>query len=595
MSQPATLAMSPHSSAEANGTGGTDTTGLIFGGNRLDVFAGVTALLLPLATSPAVYSETFVPKLAVLVVMLAVGTPLLLRLAVRSHVTFPARAACAFLLVALISASTSHAPLVGFFGLYTWGTGWLFWLAVTSCWAIGVSVSARGRHLIASGLLAGVAVNALVAVIQVAGQIHSGILGLYQGQADALMGNPIHLEALLLGGLGILASRVGRGDLRWLVLVALASGAIELSGERFALGLLAALGLYTLVRYRSRAALAYVAVLGAGYALAWLASGAALHSRLTTVEGPSSNPRIAVWKLAAHSLAHNPFFGAGPGETRSAISSIETPALARRLVLGQYFADAHNVVVELAVTVGVLGLLCAALFILGIVRRVRGEFVLFALLVLAVEMVEPLNVGTLPLAALAIGAALPVATVAVGDSRTVRRRLGTLQLVLLVLALGFDGVALAGDAATNTGQSRTDYGSATLGASLLRVWSAPAVAAAGVANFDAINSARPAMWRNRARSLYLEALQRDPTDPGTWFALGETDVQLGQYSAAADAFAHSLRWNPSGAQALTALGLLAERRRDWRVAYTYFARAVNDSIAYTPAIDGLAAARRHLG
>lgn len=595
MSHRASLDIRAHSSAPGALTGGKAGGATIAGASGLDVFAGVTAFLLPVAISPELYSATFVPKLAVLLVMLGAGLPLLIGLARRSEVSTAARAAGAFLVVGLVSALVSKAVLVGIFGLYTWGTGWLFWCAVMACWAIGTSVSTRGVTLIGTGLLAGVAVNALVAIAQVAGQLHTGVVGLYQGQADGLMGNPIHLEALLLGGLGILAHRVARGELVWLGLVALASGALELSGERFALLLLAALVLYVLARFRSRAAAAFTVVLGASYGLAWLASSTSLHSRITRVAGTSSNPRLIVWKLAFHSLLHHVVLGVGPGETRSAISAIETPALARRLALGEYFADAHNIVVEIVVTTGLVGLACIAVFVLATGRRARGDLVAFALLVVAVEMIEPLNVATLPLAALALGAAGTRVARAGQRASAVppSRSPGVLRGILVGLAVVVAGVAIAGDVEIARGQAQESYPAARLGSDLLAVWSAPAALTAEVANYRSFATRDGPLWSHRARDWYRVALTRDPTDPGLWFDIGEADVRLGQTRAATAAFEQSLRWNPSGAQALTALGILAEHRSDWPAAAGYFTRAVAVSNDYGPAIDGLATANRH--
>ena len=95
----------------------------------LGAFAAVGAAVLCLAFSPKVNSETFTPKFAVLLLFAAVGLVPLARLVLsRSLLRWPARAAVAFLAVALVSALRSPSPNIGFFGLYLWGTGWLFWL-----------------------------------------------------------------------------------------------------------------------------------------------------------------------------------------------------------------------------------------------------------------------------------------------------------------------------------------------------------------------------------------------------------------------------------------------------------------------------------
>ena len=167
------------------------------------MFAALGAAVLCLAFSPKVNSETFTPKFAVVLLFAAVGIVPLARLArARSPLTWPARAVVAFLAVALVSALTSSSPVIGIFGLYLWGTGWLLWLGAAGAFAIGASLGPNDRRWLFAGLLVGALGNALVAVIQIVTDSQTGGLALFDGtQADGLLGNPIHLEALLLGAL----------------------------------------------------------------------------------------------------------------------------------------------------------------------------------------------------------------------------------------------------------------------------------------------------------------------------------------------------------------------------------------------------------
>ena len=90
----------------------------------LGVFAAVGAVALCFAFSPKVTSVTFTPKFAVVLLFAAVGIVPLARL-VRSAspLRWPARAAVAFLAVALLSAGSSPSPNIGFFGLHPVGNG----------------------------------------------------------------------------------------------------------------------------------------------------------------------------------------------------------------------------------------------------------------------------------------------------------------------------------------------------------------------------------------------------------------------------------------------------------------------------------------
>ena len=137
-----------------------------FGGvSYLGVFAAIGAAALCLAFSPKVNSVTFTPKFAVLLLFAAVGIVPLARLVIAdSPLRWPARAAAAFLAVALVSALVSPSPNIGFFGLYLWGTGWLFWLGAAGAFAIGASLGPKDRRWLFAGLLVGALGNALIAV-----------------------------------------------------------------------------------------------------------------------------------------------------------------------------------------------------------------------------------------------------------------------------------------------------------------------------------------------------------------------------------------------------------------------------------------------
>ena len=110
----------------------------------------------------------------------------------------------------------SPSPNIGFFGLYLWGTGWLFWLGAAGAFAIGASLRTSDRKWLFAGLVVGALGNALIAIFQIVSNAQSGGLALFDGtQADGALGNPIHLEALLLGALALILGRTCRNPLRW--------------------------------------------------------------------------------------------------------------------------------------------------------------------------------------------------------------------------------------------------------------------------------------------------------------------------------------------------------------------------------------------
>jgi O-antigen ligase len=546
--------------------------------------------------SPDVGSFTFTPKLAVLLLVLAVGLPNLIQLAGVSPHAKAARAGIAFLLVGLASSLLSRSITVGIFGLYTWGTGWLFWCGAFAAWAIGVRLTAPGRRLLIAALLTGTALDALVAVAQVVIRPGNLAIALYQGtQADGLMGNPTNLESLLLGTLaisGVLLCQSARERshrVGLLVLTALLSVALELTGERLAIALLALLLAFAMIRFRSIGAILFVLVSSASYGAAYLASSTLLRSRLTALTVVTSNPRVTMWHVAARFLLHHPLLGSGPGEFESAITSFESLSLARRLAVGTFFTDGHDLFIQVGVTTGLVGLGCFVTFVVFASRRVAGPLLGFALLALAVELLEPLNIAVTPLALLALGAAGTAATSEARPGLGEHLRLAA-QSIAAIAAIAAAVTMLVGDFFVEQGLTNYNYAQATTGARLLPVWYDPAADAARVATNlgDRSSSAGPTttsdLWYRRSLSWRNIAVSRNPSNPEPWIALGDGELDLNNRAAAGEDFRRAIQQDGRAADALTALGEL-----DLRLNYPASARpllelALESHPGYQPAI-----------
>jgi len=519
----------------------------------LEIFAAIVAGLLPVAISPVVYSYTFTPKLALLLLVAAAGIPRLVALSLRGDHAASARAALAFLVVALAASLHSPARLLAFFGSYGWGTGWLFWCAATGAFAIGASLGDRGRELVARGLLVGAGVNAVVEVFQEALRLNSPVVGLYQGtQADGLMGNPIYLESILVGALALTLVRATQRSPAWLALATLLSAGLELSGERYAIVLLALFAVYALAVVRSRRALAFVVATGVGYGAAYLGTSHLLHARITA--SVASNPRVLLWKTLARAIGHQILLGFGPGGTMAAQTRYSSLALARKLEVGTYFADAHDVFVEVLVTTGVLGLVAFLAFGVAALRHARGPLLGFAVLAVAVELVEPLNVGVTPLVFLALGAAAGAGTV-----RPVahgHRGELAVRAVLVVCAVAAAAALLVGDYELNQGILDYNYSQAQSGAQILRVWAQPAVLAANVADNRSIAFSDPSHWLPITRHWRAVAVQREPTNTQLWEELADSDVAVGHDSRAIAEYHEALTLGPFDTDALLYFGRL---------------------------------------
>ena len=375
----------------------------------LGLFAAAVAFLLPVVFSPSTNSTFWAPKNALLPLVAAVGLPCLAHLVQReSKVRGPARAAAAFLLVAFVSAALAHNRTTSVFGVYGAGTGLLFVAALVGAWAIGASLDEHARRDLRLALLAGIVLNGVVALIATVADLSS--LGLhYDARAMGLQGNPVHLAAIAAGGLALAADRFEHRLRFSLLLVALLAASIEVSGTRAGLVSGAAVLAWSCRRLgRRRAAGLLLAALlgfGVGGLLARLDGASSVSDRLGANGGGGVSARLDLWWASRHAVAERPAIGIGPGGFRQATSGDLPVRVARSFGTDSYFADAHNLVVEYAVTTGLIGLAALSLWLVLALAGTEGALCVAALAVLAVGLVEPQWPGTTPLALLALGAA----------------------------------------------------------------------------------------------------------------------------------------------------------------------------------------------
>lgn len=578
------------------------------------VAAAAAAALLPTAFSPSVSSYTFTPKLCVLLVVAAVGVVPLARLARSSAVRWIARAAVAFLGVALLSALLSHSVEVGIFGLYSWGTGWLFWLGCAGAFAIAATLRPDQLNWVFGGIVFGAGVNAVVAIFQVLVK-PTGSLGLFDGtQADGLLGNPIHLEAVLLGGLALVAGRAISGPSRrvWLLVALVFSVGLELTLERVAVPLLALMFLGALVIYGIRRAAPFVGVSIVGYAAAYASKGSGLGSRVTTNTAATTyGTRLHIWKLALESVTRHPLLGVGPGQVVSAIAPYMTAGFADHLGPNTLPADAHDFIVEVVTTTGLLGLIAFACWLGGAAMKARGPFLVCAAAMLAVELVEPLNVAVTPVALLALGAATvsaagqPVGraaleawrkrkasqspaepipepaslqTGAAGASRRRSRVPAVLTLVLAAVAF-FVGITMViGDhyllVTYNDSVPQAKIVAAKDANRLLPYWADSAESVA-LAYLWADNFSHAGTGPlKQAYTWYETAGRRFGADPTIPSQLGTLQLELGNRYAAQRQFMRALALDPWTYYALEGLGTIARAERDWRTSLYWYEQAL---------------------
>lgn len=523
------------------------------------------ALLMLVAFSPAVHATFWAPKAALLVPVAVPGALALLSRARDGHAG--ARLAIAFVAVAGISTLLADRPLLALLGVYNWGTGWLFLLAVAGCWALGTSLSGPGRRVLASALMLGAGVNAGAAWLQAGLSLPIDAIDPGGSRSAGLLGNPVHLGAISACALVLVAARCGERagrrhlPLHLLLLAALVAGGVQLSGARSALipaaVVVAVAARHLGVRRGGAFALAALAGLGMSVGLANVVdpgSRSATERAATSIDPGSGSGRTAVWAAVPAAVAERPLVGWGPGRTRAATSPRTGPELARHEGAGAY-VDAHNVVLEQATTTGLLGLAALAGWMVAAVGRARGPLLWFAAVGGVVALAQPLSVAVTPLLAVALGAAAPAGKLRWGRAGRVALVAGTGTAVLA------SGVFLAGEVSLARGTLDFSEDEVARAERLLPDWPSTADARAWVAAFRAVSEPDDAAWDEAARWARVAA-ERDPSSPGAWVLLGDIELRRGHEGAARDAYARALRWYPWATRALDGSVYLAWRAGD---------------------------------
>jgi O-antigen ligase len=535
-------------------------------------FAGAVAFLLPVVFSPSVQATFWTPAAALCLVVAAVGLPRLVRHAARDRT---ADAAAAFVAVALASALLADNRTLSFFGLYGWGTGFLFVACLGGAWAVGRSLSEAGVTLVERAVVAAVLVNAVVAVLEMALDLSALHLGKVADRAPGLLGNPVHLGGLAGASIVLVAPRVADRPRRWFAAPLLVAAAVQVSGSRAGLGILVlGTAIASLpLRGRIRVLLAGLVVAGllGGAALADVGGGTSVTNRVQGVAGSSGvTARAETWEAAARSMPDHPVVGIGPGLFRDAVAPRRTLELARAEGSERLFVDAHNIVVEYATTTGVVGLLAFAVWLVLAVRGARGPLLWFALLLLVNHLVAPQAVRTTPVLLLALGAA---AVPRDGRWTASTRALSVATAATSIVAVIAAGTFLIGDFHLEQGRLDFVHSHARSALDLLPRWAEPALLEGRIYLFDERVRRRPEDAAAALRWL-REAAGRDLGNPATWAVLGENLLAQGHQAEGRRALLQALVANPTSVRAMNDLGIAAMGRGDDDEARAWFRRSL---------------------
>jgi tetratricopeptide (TPR) repeat protein len=282
-------------------------------------------------------------------------------------------------------------------------------------------------------------------------------------------------------------------------------------------------------------------------------------------------PRLETWLSARHAVAERPVLGSGPGRFRAATSRFRTLRLVRAEGADRLFVDAHDLPVEYAVTTGLPGLALLLGWLALAVRRAgwRSPLGGFALIVLAMHLVEPQNVALTPVAFLALGAAAPA-----GRRASVSlRALVPAQALLVAAAVGTAVLLLVGSFHLDQARLDLTLGQARQARRLLPAWPEPRLVTATASVFVSKTEGRPELLV-ASRRWRRAAVARDPTDPALWIDLARSELGAGLVAPAGRDFRRALDFDPWSAEALAGLGRVAHAQGDRAGAVPFFRRSL---------------------
>lgn len=377
-----------------------------------DVLVLVAGALFCAGTGPFEFGG-WTLRMAALLAGLPLGVVLLVRLAWNRDRA--ALVAVAFVVWALVAALASGAPWRSIVGQVDGNTeSVVIFLGVFGFWALARRMSERGRALVGPVLVGALAVSALVGVLQIVLDIQTGPLAQVSGRAGGLEGNAVLFSATLCGAAAWCSSvsisaaslRSRRVSLACVVFFALAIG---LSGSRVSVASIVLVSGVVCWRTRKLSSLrvpaaTFLGLVGSWLVQLWANAGADTASRLASGGGAG---RGGLWKAGLSAVVERPILGWGPGRIRPAIQHHFTADFVRlhqtddRLYA---WTDIHNIVLEMLIAVGILGVVLLTVFVVLAFRRVDFGMGLAVVAISVNWLLQPAGISSLGVAAIFLGA-----------------------------------------------------------------------------------------------------------------------------------------------------------------------------------------------
>ncbi|MEP6624354.1 MAG: hypothetical protein ABJC79_07920, partial [Acidimicrobiia bacterium] len=280
---------------------------------------------------------------------------------------------------------------------------------------------------------------------------------------------------------------------------------------------------------------------------------------------------VSSWGDALAAVGERPVLGYGPGRTYVALAPRRSAEIARAEGPDLLYFDAHNVVLEVLTTTGVLGLGAFVGWMWFATRKARGPLVGFAAVGAVIMLVEPVSHGFAPLVVLALGVAAPRRS-----RRAARPRAEPWVLIGSGVLAGVGllaGVALlVGDAAYLDTVRDPRVASLAPAQRWWPPWPDVALREAQLLSLDAQRTGDPTE-KSAALAAAREARRRDPAMPFVWEEVGLLETVFGSPDRARTAYLGALKRNPWSSEALAAL-MQAEVRAGHPKAAVRYRRAL---------------------
>jgi O-antigen ligase len=538
-----------------------------FGLSDSDALIVALGALYVVAFGPFFHSFLWTPRVILLLGALPFGLYELAQLVRRRD--RPAIAGTLLIGWALFVGLVSDAPISSIFIVNgRWDS--VLWLsAALGMWALGRRLSPRGRVVLGMAFLGACAASGLVGLLQATFDITYEPLVAQGRRASGFGVNPVYFGATMAGAAGFCIRTYISGDRGWRSRWALAGVAIgvllvTLSGSRVALASCLVLIVVGIAIARSGRALLLIPAAACGVLVATLLQrrgGNAESSAADRLTAGGIWPRARIWSYGWRAFLDRPITGYGLGRFRPATQRFFSPEFVRREAtddLLQAWYDAHNVVAQVTVSLGVVGLALFAWFVVSAARRSHGPLLWATSAIAICWMLEPPSHVTYGLAALLLGASQLDRGEDTGVDEPARMS-RSMTVAACVAAALLSGWAIVSDLTLKVAYesgSVEDARRAVLWNPLdATVMQTVSTAVLDPAHYDDEIAAEVLDWSERATEL-------EPGLPFMWAQLGIRQVLFGDVDGGRASLEHAIELEPYHPLALAVLRNLAEREGD---------------------------------